>query len=297
MALLTPQGVKEVFQLQLGRDLLRRLLRWEPLDEWSDPRGSILLDALYDCVLFAAGKGFPWVEVARVVKFTDELLVETKGCSSITEAVTILGNKLVDYQRHFTARDLLALCDYSHNTFIRHFRLYQYVLGQARTVHLTVTHLEVCTPPQPLPLAEGMHRDMWNHQQQVAALEATEEQKRRELRLLREALREEEGRLLEQTFASMQPQGTEGTQPHQGLCREALEHLVHEAVGIQIKSLGQRLQCEVQMAFNILDLRLQKQLLSLNVPLSPLPPSPGQLGPENAIKSHRAHRQKKARAK
>lgn len=177
---------------------------------WNSPQLSVLMENELDTGLGGQpllGLTLCWPSVPA-------------GCSSITEAVTILGNKLVDYQRHFTARDLLALCDYSHNTFIRHFRLYQYVLGQARTVHLTVTHLEVCTPPQPLPLAEGMHRDMWNHQQQVAALEATEEQKRRELRLLREALREEEGRLLEQTFASMQPQGTEGTQPHQGLCRE-----------------------------------------------------------------------------
>uniref|UniRef100_A0A8C5V3D2 Uncharacterized protein n=1 Tax=Microcebus murinus TaxID=30608 RepID=A0A8C5V3D2_MICMU len=81
MALLTPQGVKEVFQCQKpqGREHLRRLLKWEEFDELRDPRRSILLDVLYDSVVFAVGKGFPWAEVAQVVKFTEELLRETKG--------------------------------------------------------------------------------------------------------------------------------------------------------------------------------------------------------------------------
>ncbi|XP_005373862.1 PREDICTED: uncharacterized protein C8orf74 homolog [Chinchilla lanigera] len=298
MALLMPQEVKEVFQLpkQRGREHLRRLLHWEELDELRDLRRSILLDALYDSVLFAAGKGFPWVQVARAVKFTEELLVETKGCS-ITEAVRILGNKLVDYQLQFTTSHLLALCDYFHNTFIRHYRLYQFVLGQDQDVNLTVTRLEVCTPPQPLPLAEGTHRDTWKHEQQMAALGTAEEQKRKDVQLLNEALRAEQARLLERTFQLAGAWGAEGTQPHQGLCREALEHLVHEAVGIQIKSLGERLQREIQAAFDILDLRLQRQVLSLNAPLPFPPPGPGQRGPEEPVKSHKGHRGKKAMAK
>lgn len=44
-----------------------------------DSRRSILLDILYESVIFAVGKGFPWVEVVKVVKFTEELLKETKG--------------------------------------------------------------------------------------------------------------------------------------------------------------------------------------------------------------------------
>ncbi|XP_010621184.1 uncharacterized protein C8orf74 homolog isoform X4 [Fukomys damarensis] len=249
MALLTPQGAREVFRLpkQRGREHLRRLLRWEELDELGDTRRSILLDALYNSVLFTASRGFPWVQVAQAVKFTEELLAETKGAregqiaqnaeqatvtcpalgqeppgvhgcrgGSITEAVTILGNKLRDYQRQFTTRHLLALCDYFHNTFIRHYRLYQYVLGQERDVHLTVTRLE------------------------------------------------------------------------------ALERLVQEAIGIQIKRLGEQLQHEVQAAFDILDLRLQRRMLSLRGPLSFPPPSPG---PEDPIKTHKAQKEKKARAK
>lgn len=122
---------------------------------------------------------------------------------SITEAVTILGNKLRDYQGQFNTTHLLALCDYFHNTFIRHYKLYQYVLGQDQEVDLTVTHLEVCVPPQPLPLTEGMDRELWKHEQQVAELSAAEEQKRAHALLLKEALHLEQELMLQKKFSEV----------------------------------------------------------------------------------------------
>uniref|UniRef100_A0A8C0D7L9 Uncharacterized protein n=1 Tax=Balaenoptera musculus TaxID=9771 RepID=A0A8C0D7L9_BALMU len=76
----SPQGSSYVWWLPTScREHLRRLLNWEEFDELRDSRRSILLDTLYESIIFAVGKGFPWVEVAQVVKFTEELLKETKG--------------------------------------------------------------------------------------------------------------------------------------------------------------------------------------------------------------------------
>ncbi|XP_051017004.1 uncharacterized protein C8orf74 homolog [Acomys russatus] len=297
MALLTPQGVKEVFQFQKpkGREHLRRLLNWEEFDELRDARRSILLDTLYDSIIFAVGKGFPWVEVVQVVKFTEELLKETKGCS-ITEAVTILGTKLRVYQKQFNVTHLLALCDYFHNTFIRHYRLYQYVLSQDQEVNLTVTHVEMCAPPQPLPLTEGIDRHVWQHEQQVAELSTAEVQKRANVLLLKETLHLEQAHMLQKAFevqeAPMQ------LQPRPTLRREALEHLVREAIRIQIACLQELLQYEIQAAFDILDLRLQKKTLSLCAPPPPLPCiTSGQVALEDSPKASKANKGKKARAK
>uniref|UniRef100_A0A673UBK3 Chromosome 8 open reading frame 74 n=1 Tax=Suricata suricatta TaxID=37032 RepID=A0A673UBK3_SURSU len=93
MALLTPQGVKRVYQCQKpeGREYLRRLLNWEEFDEVRDSRRSILLDTLYESIIFAVGKGFPWVEVVKVVKFTEELLKETKASSHAHKQDSCLG--------------------------------------------------------------------------------------------------------------------------------------------------------------------------------------------------------------
>ncbi|XP_012663169.1 uncharacterized protein C8orf74 homolog [Otolemur garnettii] len=292
MALLTPQGMKEVFQFQKpkGREHLRKLLNWEEFDELRDSRQSILLDTLYDSVIFAVGKGFPWSQVAQVVKFTEELLRETKGCS-ITEAVTILANKLRDYQSQFNTSHLLALCDYFHNTFIRHYKLFQYVLGQKQEVNLTVAHLEVCAPPQPLPLAEGKDREVWKQEQQVAELEVAEAQKRSSRLLLQETLRLEQERLLRKAF-QVSPR-----RPSRGLVRQDLENLIGKAIHIQIECLKELLQHEIQITFDILDLKLQKKTLNLNTSI-PFPPSimdhPAQ---EESPKPHKANKGKKAKAK
>lgn len=139
------------------------------------------------------------------------------GCS-VTEAVTILGNKLRDYQGQFNTTHLLALCDYFHNTFIRHYKLYQYVLGQDQEVNLTVIHLEVCVPPQPLPLAEGMDRELWKHEQQVAELSMAEVQKRTNVLLLKETLRLEQEHMLQKKFSEVLAQQTQVLKREVRLC-------------------------------------------------------------------------------
>ncbi|XP_019588661.2 uncharacterized protein C8orf74 homolog [Rhinolophus sinicus] len=292
MALLTPQGVKKVFQFQkaAGREHLRRLLNWEEFDELRDSRRSILLDTLYESIIFAVGKGFPWVEVAKVVKFTEELLEETKGCS-ITEAVTILGNKLRDYQGQFNTTHLLALCDYFHNTFIRHYKLYQYVLGQDQEVNLTVDHLEVCALPQPLPLAQGMDKALWKHEQQVAELSMAEVQKRTSLMLVKETLHLEAEHMLQKKFSEVPAQQSAV------LKREELENLINEAIHIQIECLKKLLQYEIQITFDILNLKFQKKILNLNAPV-PFPLSiTGQPGQDESLKFNKATKGKKAKAK
>ncbi|KAM6221072.1 uncharacterized protein C8orf74 homolog [Rhynchocyon petersi] len=292
MALLTPQEVKEVFQLQKpeGRKHLQALLNWEEFDDARDLRRSILLDILYESIIFAVGKGFPWVKVIQVIKFTEELLEETKGCS-ITEAVMILGNKLRDYQGQFNTTHLLALCDYFHNTFIHHFKLYQYVLCQDQEVTLTVTPLEICTPPQPLPLAQGMDREVWQHKQLLAELSMAEMQKRTNVLLLKEALHLEQQHRLQKIFQDLL------SQQRQVLKREELENLISEAIHIRIKCLKELLQYEIQITFDILDLKLQKKIL--NFYASHLfPPSPaGQSGQVEPLKSHKTSKVKKTKAK
>ncbi|XP_036281105.1 uncharacterized protein C8orf74 homolog [Pipistrellus kuhlii] len=292
MAFLTPQGVKKVFQLQKpeGREHLRNLLNWEKFDEVRDSRRSILLDTFYESIIFAVGKGFPWVEVVQVVKFTQELLQETKGCS-ITQAITILRNKLSDYQGQFNTTHLLALCDYFYNTFIRHYRLYQYVLGQDQEVNLTINHVEVCVPPQPLPLAEGKDRDLCNLEQQLAELTTAEMQKRTNVLLLKEALHLEQEHMLQKKFSEM------AVQQRRVLKREELENLINEAIHIQIKCLKELLQYEIQTTFDILDLKLQKKTLNLNAPI-PFPLSiSGQPGQDESLKTNKARKAKKAKDK
>ncbi|XP_006082082.1 uncharacterized protein C8orf74 homolog [Myotis lucifugus] len=217
-------------------------------------------------------------------------LPRIQGCS-ITDAITILRNKLGDYQGQFNTTHLLALCDYFYNTFIRHYRLYQYVLGQDQEVNLTVNHVEVCVPPQPLPLAEGKDRGLWKLELKLAELTMAEVQKRTNVLLLKEALHLEQEHMLQKKFSEVT------VQQKQVLEREELENLINEAIHIQIKCLKELLQYEIQTTFDILDLKLQKKTLNLNAPI-PFPLSiSGQLGQDESLKINKARKAKKAKGK
>lgn len=167
------------------------------------------------------------------------------GCS-ITEAVTILGTKLRVYQKQFNATHLLALCDYFHNTFIRHYRLYQFVLSQDQEVNLTVAHVQMCAPPQPLPLTEGTNSDLWRHEQQLAELSTAEVQKRTNVLLLKETLLLEQAHMLQRAFGvreapeQLQPQPT--LRREVSLCLPAPGSLRHGRLG-SLTGLLHRLHC------------------------------------------------------
>lgn len=78
---------------------------------------------------------------------------------------------------------------------------------------------------------------------------------------------------------------------------QELENLVQEAIQIQIECLKKLLQYEIQITFDILDLKLQKKALNLNAPV-PFPLSiTGQPGQDESLKFNKANKGKKAKAK
>lgn len=78
---------------------------------------------------------------------------------------------------------------------------------------------------------------------------------------------------------------------------QELENLISEAIHVQIECLKELLQYEIQITFDILDLKLQKKTLNLKAPI----PSPlsitGQPGQDESLKLHKANKGKKAKAK
>ncbi|XP_015263398.1 PREDICTED: uncharacterized protein C8orf74 homolog [Gekko japonicus] len=267
MASLSAEGVETVIKLQrkLGRQYLRVLLEWKEFDEIRDLRRSIQLDTIYHSLVFAAEKGLPWLAVAEVGKLTVELLDETKGLP-ISQAIQILQEKLTAFRVRLPVVKLRAVCDYFHNTFIKHYWLYQFTLEQERDRCQTFTSLELYAPPTPLPLMEGMDVEVWKYQQQLAALSEMEAQKRAEMVLIRETLDREKERTLQKVYSDVQRQA-------RVLSKEALMCLVSEAIKTQIQSLCEILQSEIQTTFDILQLKLQKKSLLLNPPV-PYPPPP-----------------------
>ncbi|XP_006028220.1 uncharacterized protein C8orf74 homolog [Alligator sinensis] len=283
MAGLSADGVRAVVQLQRekGRRHLRLLLGWEVFDEARDLRRSIELDVLHDSLVFAAEKGLPWPAVAEVGKLTEELLTDMQGLP-ISEALQLLHDKLTLCEPKLSPFKACSVCNYFCNTFIRHYHLYQFVLCQERDLRQHLAHLEVCGPPQPLPLMAGTEVEAAKHQQQLAALSAAEAQKHTDMLLLQERLHSEKERMLQRVYDRVNAQAG-------ALDRKVLESMVREAIGTQIEAVHEILQTEIQTTFEILDLRLQKKTLSLNPPAThPPPPSS-----EDRAKSTKAQVQKK----
>uniref|UniRef100_A0A4X2LCI7 Chromosome 8 open reading frame 74 n=1 Tax=Vombatus ursinus TaxID=29139 RepID=A0A4X2LCI7_VOMUR len=265
-----PQSVKEG---ELGRELLRRLTKWKGFEEMKESRKNILLDILYDGIVFAVEKGFPWPAVVEVARFTEELLEETKDCS-ITQALKVLGKKLKEYETKFNPSNLMAVCDYFHNTFIRHLKLYQYVLCKDQDVYQTKESVDLCPPPPPLPLSEGVDKEVQQYQQKVAELTAAEVQKRTNMLLLRETLHLERGHSMQKIFEELDLKDMEV------LDREALENIIRRAIHTQIESLKELLENEIKTTYTILDLKLQKKTLKAPLPYPPEPSQASQVEPK-----------------
>uniref|UniRef100_A0A674JX83 Chromosome 8 open reading frame 74 n=1 Tax=Terrapene triunguis TaxID=2587831 RepID=A0A674JX83_9SAUR len=266
-----------------GRQCLRELLRWEEFDDVRDLRRSIELDSLYSSIVFAMEKGLSWPAVVEAGKLAEELLNETKGLP-VSQAICVLKDKLVACEPKLSPFKPCVLCEYFHHTLIRHYQLYQFVLCRERDVEQTSAHLEICAPPQPLPLMAGIDAEVWHYQQQLGALSAAEVQKRTNMLLLRETLHLEREHMLQRADA------INHIPPVLPLALQILETLVKEVIGTQIQALHEILQTEIQTTFEILELRLQKRALSLNPPVPYPPPPPLE---ERTKKSTKAQEQKK----
>lgn len=118
----------------------------------------------------------------------------------ISEALQLLHDKLTLCEPKLSPFKACSVCDYFCNTFIRHYHLYQFVLCQERDLRQHLAHLEVCGPPQPLPLMAGTEVEAAKHQQQLAALSAAEAQKRTDMLLLQERLHWEKERMLQRVY-------------------------------------------------------------------------------------------------
>lgn len=121
----------------------------------------------------------------------------------ISQAIKILQEKLTTFPVKLPPFKECAVLDYFHNTCIKHYCLYQYVLLRERDRNQRFANLEVCAPPQPLPLMEGTEIELWKYQQQLAALNTAEDEKRNNILHIREALQRERERMLQSVYRSV----------------------------------------------------------------------------------------------
>ncbi|XP_078255567.1 uncharacterized protein C8orf74-like isoform X2 [Rhinoraja longicauda] len=253
MSSLTAEDVWRLLRLQKedGRQLLTKLLNWDDFDEERDLKPGILLDYLYNTIIFAAEKGFPWPSVAAAAGFSHELLCETKG-KTIQEAIGKLWDKCEKYQNKLNSNYLQHLANYLLVTFFKHYHLYQFVLCKDREVDQTIHELEVHVPQEIPPLKNGTDVELWNYQQQLAKLSEAEAQLRNDMSVFREARLLKNEREMNKFYMDLRFQNKEMIE------KTDLEEIVKAAYEIQMAATSEILQKQVETTFQILDLKLQK---------------------------------------
>ncbi|KAL7987193.1 hypothetical protein Chor_006112, partial [Crotalus horridus] len=178
----------------------------------------------------------------------------------LLQAIKILQEKLTGFPVHLSSFQKSAVYDYFLNTFLKHYWLYQFVMTRERDRNQTFAILEVCAPPSPPPLSEGIDIEMWNYQQQLAVLCAAEEEKQASIMHIRETLHAERESLLQEVNFR-----------YINVVFQTLISLVNEAIKTQIQNLHHIIQHEIQTTFEILELKLEKKALMLSSPV-PYPP-------------------------
>ncbi|XP_072355134.1 uncharacterized protein C8orf74 homolog isoform X1 [Scyliorhinus torazame] len=264
MSWLEAEDCRQVLQLQKedGRCHLIKLLKWEDFDEEKDLKPGIILDYLYNTIIFAAEKGFPWPSVAVAVCFSEELLYETEG-QTMQEALRKLRDKCEEYQLKLNPNYLQHLVNHLMGTFFKHYRLYQFVLCEDREIDQTIYDLVVQIPHEAPSLKGGVSAELWKYQKQITELSEAEDQLRASMAALRETMQLKSEQKLEKFYEDLKFQDKEVIE------RANLEKIIKDAHEIQMSVASELLQKVIETAFQILDLKIQKTTISLPATKSP----------------------------
>ncbi|XP_041043372.1 uncharacterized protein C8orf74-like [Carcharodon carcharias] len=244
-----------------GRCLLIKLLKWETFDEEKDLKPGILLDYLYNTIIFAAEKGFPWPTVALAVCFSEELLHETEGKTK-QEALQKLRDKCKQYQHKLNPNFLEHLVNHLLGTFFKHYRLYQFVLCEPREIEQTIYHLEVHIPEEVPPLKDGIDVKLWKYQKHMTKLSEAEAQLQADMLAFRETMQLKGEQELEKFYEDLKFQDKEV------IDRANLEKIVKDAHTIQMTIASEILQKEIETAFQVLDVKFQRITMPFPAPKS-----------------------------
>ncbi|XP_071807568.1 uncharacterized protein C8orf74 homolog [Asterias amurensis] len=278
---------------QQGCLMLAQYLHWDiDLNDDANMRESILLDYLHDTLMFAVDHGFPWLQVCSIVDLAREIQQQTIG-QPLSFAIQLYRQKSLEYahEGRISDKNLKIFTSHFFATFMRHYKLYQFVFTKPRLPMVTQHELCVETPPDVFSLKDSKPNHIWEYNQKLASIE-TEEQARMEV------LQTEKENLLQQEPGSEKPLSLLNNS-EVPIERENLSQVIKEAVNLQGNYTERLLQAQVEEVQEDLDYYFEKTALPRPAALGPPPrtKSPPRVPPKNktaSIKSGVADGKKKS---
>ncbi|CAL1531086.1 unnamed protein product [Lymnaea stagnalis] len=242
-----------------AKEILAEKLGIPPFKDGKDAQKPLFVSFIYDNIMFATEKGFPWSQIPQVVKFVHELL------KRMLVEKHKLSDAVVDIKELFPLLDLLdshqkkQYTDFLYQTVLLHYNLYKYVFSNLRELISPLIRKEVIVPPKPLPLFKGKVKAVYEYEEKLKELEDQEAQAITELR-------EKMANLSSETFGHK----TLGDLEHEPTpySRKMLEELVQDIVsGIAAKKTTEILT-KAEVVVQDLHFKLVKTLI----------PRPSELG-------------------
>ncbi|XP_041484717.1 uncharacterized protein C8orf74 homolog [Lytechinus variegatus] len=244
-----------------GRLRLGEFLGWTmaDFDEDAQMRESILLDFLYESLMFGAQKGVPWSQIPALVQVASEFQKGTIG-QPLSAAIKIYREISQRYlnENAISESNLRLFTSHLFETYMAHYQLYQIVFTTEREPMTVKQHLDVLPPPETYPLDEAKPLNIWEYERKMSEIEEEEKSRLNQIKL-------EEETILNDIDEKQPFKDTKDTV----LDRQQVSELINDAIQHHTSQTEKLLQTRVEGTLEDLSFYLEKTAL----------PRPEHLGP------------------
>ncbi|XP_033738398.1 uncharacterized protein C8orf74 homolog [Pecten maximus] len=248
-----------------GKQCLLKHLGWQPFNAELAMRQDIHLDFLYECLMFTVEKGFPWDQVCAAVDFSEQLLQESIG-KSLPETLEIFQEISDDLVFILATRNYKIYAEHVFLTFMRHYKLFQYVFAHDRESQVPNVPLEIHTPPSSCSeaLKTAKEKRIWEYNQKYEAVEQRERECAERRAAKRETQAVEAGQQKEQVVEKISE-----NQQQQPLNKEKVGEIIREVLQAHTSAIVEKMKSNISDMKEDLELKLEKTSI-------PRPPNMGQ---------------------
>ncbi|XP_060083266.1 uncharacterized protein C8orf74 homolog [Ylistrum balloti] len=255
-AILSTTAAQHVASLskEKGKQSLLKHLGWQPFNAELAMRHDIHLDFLYECLMFAVEKGFSWDQVCAAVDFSEQLLQESIG-KSLPDTLEIFKQKSEELGFVLATRNYKVYAEYVFLTFMRQYRLFQYVFTHDRESRVPNVQLEIHTPPSSCSeaLKTAKEKRIWEYNQKYEAVQQRERDCAEQRAAKREIQAAEAGKQKEQMMKKI----TE-SQEQQPLNKEKVGEIIREVLQAHTSALLDKMKNNINDMKEDLELKLEK---------------------------------------
>ncbi|KAL2098833.1 hypothetical protein ACEWY4_005313 [Coilia grayii] len=255
MASLTAKDVQRIAKTE-KREGIRRLNEHFQWNEFVGDSQRQLLhqEFIYEVLMFAVNRGFPWTATAEVARMSKELLPDLKGMER-DQAIELIAERVSLCLPSLSQAHRSTIFNFIADTYVSHQQLYQAFLTLPAS-KTPVVQLTVEVPPVPLKLCEGMDINEWETREAMRRLAAAQEEKQAEIRQLRERTGQLQQERLEAALKDfgVSLEGSRG--------KQAMEKIIHDFLQAQGEKMMETIMKEAALIQEHFDLKIQAKAIA-----------------------------------